>query len=164
MLECLAVPSKKNSKQLKVWLWLFGVVFALLPIGANYVNGSLDHNAPGWIDLLAGGELFLISSAIAADAVFKALRGGDEFRGLRIFTGGCCLLVVAATSLYFGRIAYSDQERRAAIEAAIRANDLGLALRYVSSGMDRLVIAGHSFWLFVFAVISALCVIIIEED
>ena len=47
------MPSEKNSKQLKVWLWLFGVVFALLPIGANYVNGSLGHNAPGWIDLLA---------------------------------------------------------------------------------------------------------------
>jgi hypothetical protein len=138
VLEWLAVASKKISKQIKIFLWLFGVVFALLPIGASYVNGRLDDNPPGWVDLLAGGELFLISSAIAADAVFKALRGGDEFRGLRIFTGGCCLLVVVATSLYFGRIAYSQQQQRVALDSAIRANDLGLAVRQISSGMDPL--------------------------
>jgi uncharacterized membrane protein YbhN (UPF0104 family) len=48
-----------------------GVIFALLLLGLTYINGRLDQRPPGWIDLLAGGELFLISAAVAADAVRK---------------------------------------------------------------------------------------------
>ena len=162
------MPRKRSSGLLKISLWLFGVVFALLPIGVTYVNGRLVGRAPGWIELLAGGELFLIAGAVAADAVFKALRGGSHFRGLRILSGAWCLLVAVATSLYFGRIAdahYLDEKRRALLEAAVRAKDLALAKNYIaSSGLDHHAIAEHSLWLFIFAVIAGLSVIIVEED
>jgi hypothetical protein len=155
----------KDSKPLKLFLWLFGILFALLPIAAVYVNGRIDGNPPGWIDLLSGGELFLISSAVAADAVFKALHGGVKFRGPRIFVGACCLLAVAATSIYFGRIAYSEYLHQQLLESAIRAQNLKLALHQINyPGMDRTVVAEHSLWLFGFSLICALGVIMVEED
>jgi hypothetical protein len=155
----------KNSKPLRICLWLFGVVFSLLPIGATYVNGLLDSKSLSWIELLSEGELFLIAGALAADAIFTALRGGAAHRIFRVVTGAWCLLVVVATSFYFGRIAYTQQDIRASLEAAVRKGDLGSALHFLDNpGLNRHVVAQHSLWCFALAVVAALCVIIVEED
>ncbi|MGA2737279.1 MAG: hypothetical protein ABSG65_07490 [Bryobacteraceae bacterium] len=46
-----------KSKGLKVFLWLIcSVLFSLLPIAINYIDGRANGRPPGWIDLLAGGE------------------------------------------------------------------------------------------------------------
>jgi len=117
------------------------------------------------MELLAGGELFLISAAIAADAVGNAFLGGERFRSLRFICGLSCSFLVAATSAYFARIAYSIQEHQAQLEAAVKSQNLASALQILSSpGMDRMVIAKDSSWLFLFTVGAALGVILVEED
>jgi hypothetical protein len=159
------MPPKKRSKPARIGLWMAGVVFALLPFGLAWVNGRLDRRPPSWSELLAGGELFLISAAIAADAIGSAFLGGERFRFLRILCGVSCSILLASTSAYFGRIAYSLQEHQAQIETAVKSRNLAEALRVLTGpGMDRSVIARDSSWLFVFTVCAALGVIIVEED
>jgi hypothetical protein len=68
----------KPQKPWKTLLWLAGVAFSLLPIALTYLNGRLDGKPPDWTDLLASGELLLISAAVAADAVSNALVGGQR--------------------------------------------------------------------------------------
>jgi hypothetical protein len=142
-----------------------GVLFALLPLCFTYANGRLDQKTPAWTDLLAGGELFLISAAVAADAIGNALLGGERYRGLRVICGLSCSLLLAATSAYFARIAYSVEEHHALLERAVRSQNLSLALQVLTDpGMDRLVIAKDSTWLFIFTIVASAGVILVEED
>jgi hypothetical protein len=142
-----------------------GVLFALLPLCFTYVNGRLDQRTPTWIDLRAGGELFLISAAVAADAIGNALLGGERFRGLRVICGLSCSFLLAANSAYFARVAYSLEEHRSLLEQAIRSQNLPLALQVLTDrGMDRLIIAKDSTWLLVFTIAAAAGVILVEED
>jgi hypothetical protein len=160
------VPSTPKSKGFKISLWFTcSVIVALLPIGINYLNGRVNGRPPGWVELLAGGELFLLAGAVAADAVGRACMGGDRFRFLRIACGIGCGLLLLATSLYFGRIAFGIEEHRIELAASIHANNLELASKLlVSPVIDRATVASDSLWLFAFTLICAFCVIIVEED
>jgi hypothetical protein len=154
----------KLQKSWKALLWAAGIAFSLLPIAFTYLNGRLDGRPPEWKDLLAGGELLLISAALAADAVSNALVGGQRYRMLRYICGLSCFFVVASTSAYFARISYSMQERRDLLEAAVRAQNWQEAMRNMSSGMDRFIIARDSLWFFGITLVAALGVILMEED
>jgi hypothetical protein len=155
-----------KSKGLKTFLWLTcSVLFALLPVAVSYINGRANGRPPGWIDLLAGGELFLISAALAADAIGRAFQGGKRFGVLRVVCGVSCALLLIVTSIYFGRIAFSLEEHRTSLAAAIEARDPELALQRLHDRVvDRPTIAQDSAWLFGFTGLCALGVILVEED
>jgi hypothetical protein len=137
----------------------------MLPIAINYINGRVKGKPPGRIELLAGGELLLISAALAADAIGKVFLGGKRFRFLRIACGSSCALLLLVTSVYFGRIAFSIEEQRVEIARAIETRNPKLALqRLHDPAVDRSTTANDSSWLFLFTVISALGVILVEED
>ena len=137
----------------------------MLPIGINYLNGRVNRKPPGWIELLAGGELLLIAAAVAADGMGKAFLGGDKFRFLRIACGVSCAALLIATSVYFGRVAFALEEQRSAVVEAIQANESVLAMRRMSApAVDRTTTASDSSWLFLFTVACALGVILVEED
>ena len=152
------------AKSWKTTLWLVGITFALLPIAFNYANARLDGKTREWPELLAGGELLLISAAVAADAVSNAMMGGRRHRLPRFLCGSFCFLVVAFTSMYFARISYSLQEHRELLEAAVRSQNWPQALNNLNSGMDRLVIAKDSLRFFVVTLVAGWGVILIAED
>ncbi len=154
----------KSQKSWKALLWFAGIAFSLLPIAFTYLNGRLEGKPPAWTDLLSGGELLLISAAIAADAVSNALVGGQRHRMLRYICGLSCFFVVAATAAYFARISYSLQEHRELLEAAVRSQNWPEAMNNLSSGMDRLIIANDSLWFFALTLVAALGVIMMAED
>jgi hypothetical protein len=59
----------RNDKGKRILLWLaFSVVFALGPVFINYLIAR-DDPAFEWMRWFGRGELFLISSALCADAV-----------------------------------------------------------------------------------------------
>jgi hypothetical protein len=161
----LNFPAKMSgkSKPWKTILWLAGIAFALLPIAFNYANARLDGKTPEWPELLAGGELLLIS-AVAADAVSNALVGGQKYRLPRYLCGFCCFLVVAFTSMYFARIAYSLQEHRDLLETAVRSRNWQQALGNLNSGMSHAVIARDSMGFFAVTIIAAWGVILTAEE
>jgi hypothetical protein len=83
----------EHSKGLKVFLWMaFGVVFALLPIGINYINGRVGGAHQDFVTLTKAGELFLVAGAISADAIGRVFLGGKKWRNFRIACGVGCLL------------------------------------------------------------------------
>ena len=155
-----------TSKGQKIFLWLgCSVLCALLPILINYNNGRVNGEPPHWIDLLAGGELLLISAALAADAIGSVFQGGERFRPLRITCGVGCLLLLLVTSIYFGRIAFSMEKHRTSLTAAIEARDPGLALRRLHEPeVDRSTVAHDSLWLFLFTGVCSLGAKLVEEE
>ncbi|MGA2737280.1 MAG: hypothetical protein ABSG65_07495 [Bryobacteraceae bacterium] len=69
------------------------------------------------------------------------------------------------TSIYFGRIAFSMEEHRTSLAAAIEARNPELALQRLHEPVvDRPTVAQDSFWLFVFTGICALGAIFVEEE
>lgn len=161
-----ALEGKPKSKGPKLLLWLVvSVGFALLPLAANDINGRISGKTPDLIELLAGGELFLIASALTADGIGRAFLGGERHRGFRISCGLGCALLLAATSLYFSRIAFSIEEQRAAIASALKAKDLaGTQYAFDHPGVDREVTKTDSLALFGLAILASLGIILVEED
>ncbi|WFE95937.1 hypothetical protein [Micromonospora sp. WMMD987] len=89
---------------LKLSKWfLFEVVFALVPLGFNWL-GSILHGGGSGINVILGrGELLLVSTAIVAaslgDLVNKGLN--PQLRGFKqLLVGVGIFLIVAATWLY----------------------------------------------------------------
>jgi hypothetical protein len=160
------VSSRQNSKASRTVLWLFCSIFiALLPIGTSYINGRAGGKPPGWVELLAGGELFLISAAIAADAIGKAFLGGNQFRLLRILCGVTCAVLLLATSMYFGRVSFSLEEQREALAGAVESHNQEMAISVLRNpGVHSPTVAADSLWLFVFTAVCALVVVIVDED
>jgi hypothetical protein len=159
------VPRPK-SKGLKIFLWFTcSVVFALLPLVISYINGRVDGKPPGWVDLLASGELFLIAAAVAADAVGRVFIGGERKRNFRISCGVGCALLLLVTSIYFGRIAFAVDEHRTAVAEAVEARNIDLALDQLHhTGVDRATNARDSLLLFGLTVAAAFGVILVEEE
>jgi membrane protease YdiL (CAAX protease family) len=157
---------KPKSKGEKIFLWfVFSIGLALLPIAVSYINGRLNGKPPAWPTLIAGGDLFLISGAVAGDAVGKVFLGGEKKRGFRIFCGAGCAILLLITSIYFGRIAFSLEEQKRAIAQAVEDGDIKVArARMTDTGIDNMTSAQDSMWLFGFTVAAALGVILVEED
>lgn len=141
------------------------VVIALMPLGANYINGRVGGRPLGWMGLLTGGELCLIAAALAADAVGRACLGGVRFQGFRIAAGFFCGISLVATSMYFATVAFGIDEHRNALAASIQAKNFEDAAKLLaSSGVDRVNVAHDSLLFFIIVLICAFCVIIVEED
>lgn len=155
-----------TTKGVRLLLWLsISVGFALLPLAANYMNGRISGKPPSLVDLLAGGELFLISAALTADGIGRALLGGERRKGFRISCGIGCTLLLASTSVYFGRVAYAIEEQRTALTSAIQAKNLAKAQDAMDRpGVDRAVISGDSMALFGLALVASFGVILVDED
>jgi hypothetical protein len=159
------VPAEPKSKGFKIALWFAcSVVVAMTPLGVNWLNGRVNGKPPGWVELLAGGELLLLAGALAADAVGRACLGGEKLRAVRIFLGIFAGILLLAVSIYFGRIAFGLEEHRVALADSIQSKNLDLAVRLLAApGEDRATVASDSLWLFGFTLICAFCVLIIEE-
>jgi len=155
-----------TPKGLKLLLWLsISVGFALLPLGANYINGRSSGKPPGLVDLLAGGELFVISAALTADGIGRALLGGERRKGIRLSCGLGCSLLLVSTSMYFGRVAFAVEEQRTALVTAIQAKNLAQAQEALHHpGVDRAVISEDSVVLFGLALVASFGVILVDED
>jgi hypothetical protein len=81
--------------------FVFSVLIALLPICFTYVYMLTDGKSPSLPDVLARGELLLISVALAADALGDLIASGPSNVGFKIAAGGGCLLTIVFASLYF---------------------------------------------------------------
>jgi hypothetical protein len=148
-----------------LFLWLAGsTLFALSPLAANYMTGLVRGRPPGWLELISGGELCIISAAVSADAIAKALRGGQRYRNPRIVCGVGCLLLLIASSLLFGAITSAMTEHHSLLMKAIAERNLDAASQLALQPPVNVVALATSFWLFLFTVTTALSVVYVNED
>ena len=154
------------TKTQKVLTWLFAsVLFALFPLGLNYLNGRIGGHAPTWLDLCADGEPLLIGAALTADAVSKLFAGPKERLTPRIVCAGFCLSLLLACSAYFASVASRRDEQRATVEQALLQHHGEAALTTLRRvPYDRSAVANDSSILFCLCVFVGFCAIVLEED
>jgi len=128
-------------------LWIFGVIFALIPLVFDYQHERLANPAASWISVVLHGELLLVALAILGDAIARACVSDDNRLRRAILALGsflvACLVINEAVQI------------REAVERFPQL-DLGsyLAAR----------IASDSLWGFGFAVILSLATLVVVED
>lgn len=133
--------SSKKKNQLLLWLFL-GVVFALSPLACNFLLLRVDGKPATILELCSRGELFLISAAIAADALGK-LFNQSQGRAAQIVCGiGCVYLLFWAS-----------------VEFAMVAPKLSVPQSYNSVG-----VAWDSIWVFAFTIAAGMGAVLISEE
>jgi uncharacterized PurR-regulated membrane protein YhhQ (DUF165 family) len=90
------------QKEKRVVLWLaFSVLFALAPLFVNFLL-IRDHPDFGLSGLYDRGELFLVSSVLAADAVGRLFGRSSNRSLLLILCLICAVFLLFASSVEFG--------------------------------------------------------------
>ncbi len=157
------MPTKsQTSVRIVVWLFL-SVVASLTPILINAITGRFQstHRAP--LELIAGGELLLISASIAADAIGRAIHAADHLRTLRIIAGAGCGLLLMINSIYFGQLAFAQDQNHERLAEARRSNNLKVITDAYSHQTVYPNVAPDSLWLFGFTVVTGFSVILLER-
>lgn len=81
------------------WL-VFGVTFSLAPIADDYVSAIGRHGGsfPPIAEVLKHGELFILSSALAAVGLGEIIGANQKFQLVKIFIGGFSALNIFSSS------------------------------------------------------------------
>ena len=83
---------------------IFSVLISLSPFGIAALNlwsgEKLVHLSMLW----PHGELLLISTALASDAVGNLVPGRESARKARVAVVGSCVLILISTALWYGLI------------------------------------------------------------
>lgn len=87
-------------RKLIKWL-IFSIFLALIPLLAIYLFQRIIHDPIKFEVLVSHGELFLISTAMAAAALGEIITS-DKKRGILMIcsSGGCLLIVILASMLF----------------------------------------------------------------
>jgi hypothetical protein len=89
----------------KLLRWaIFTVVISLVPFGLTAFNLYNSDKLFGLSSLWPHGELLLIATALAADAIGDLVPGNTNFTKSRIATVGLCVVVLLLTALWFASI------------------------------------------------------------
>ena len=102
----VTVPSKRREvpvRRLFVWL-LFSVIFGLFPIIAAGFKGLTASKGFSVDEMLASGELFVVSAVLSAGALGELISAGIKGSHpgyLRIAAGFFCLLCFCANTMGF---------------------------------------------------------------
>ena len=89
----------------KILRWfIFTVRVSLVPFGVVALAKWADNAAFELSSLWPRGELLLVSTALAADAIGDLIPTGPSARSAKVATGGFCLLLILLTSLWYGLI------------------------------------------------------------
>jgi hypothetical protein len=96
------------------WL-VFSVLFGLIPFASAFFHllitgqpAPLPGTLPG---LVAHGELFIISAALAADALGDLIASGKEWAIFKVFAGGGCVLALGLASLMFADVSFNASSK-----------------------------------------------------
>ena len=124
---------------MKLLRWMiFSVIVALTPLWLNAVIFLAKNKSISEVPVLvlAGGELLLISTAFAADAIGDLIATGSDKRFRKVFAAGSCTV-----SLLFAALWYS-------------ANS---ALRDTGQQINATMATKGSMIVFIFTVLAAGC-------
>jgi hypothetical protein len=99
--------ARRSFAQNRFARWLiFGVLLALVPLLFSWATRQLRAQPSSLDVLLANGELFLVTAALAGAAIGELLGVARASRQpfWEIVAGGCCLIVVVLSAHLFADI------------------------------------------------------------
>jgi len=135
MPEADSASSRPKFFTEKMVKWaIFSVAMALVPLAASTLSQATRGPLPSIDQLVARGELLLITAALCARSCGELFGSSDVQRVPKLFAGGATVVVMLLAAIYFSDIAASY--RAAAVLDAKVIGNTSLVL-YVSS-----VIAG----------------------
>jgi hypothetical protein len=126
----------------RLLLWLvFGVLIGALPLLADGIKDSFGLDGFSFDSLLSQGELFIISSVIAAGAIGELFvaKLPDRERNYRIAGGGFCLLFCLGNAIAYASSTVSvacsiAEQRTIAATSSVMAQRAALAQRAACMG------------------------------
>jgi hypothetical protein len=103
------------DRVVRIFLWLvFTVIFGMSPLIVRFVISRADENPISFSDTLKTGDLLIVGSVIAADAIGKILGvrhvspddgPGQKFkRGIRIVCGCACVLLLLLSCSEYSQV------------------------------------------------------------
>jgi hypothetical protein len=98
------------------WL-IFNVLISLLPLAfAAFLLASKQapHQESMWVSVLGGGELLLISTAIAAEAIGDLIASNEEKAVWKYISSGGCLIALIFSALWYATVRESGPTQNAA--------------------------------------------------
>ena len=99
------------------------------------VESELQHLGDSLKSVLKGGELLLISVAIAAGAIGEVIGSERKRVTLKIITTGCCVVVLLVCCFWFVDISTSERDGAQLNFKLIAAGSMAMfALTFISSG------------------------------
>ncbi|HEY0025278.1 MAG TPA: hypothetical protein VGB24_20355 [Longimicrobium sp.] len=110
--------------------FIFGVLISLIPLAVSYFSLKLDRRAPTLGGLLAGGELLLISTTVAAGCIGELIPVSRGKPVEKLIAGGACMLIVLFSTSCFAAV----KSRASPDPSPIRATSLLLFASAVVAG------------------------------
>ena len=110
--------SRRAKDRLVRWS-LFGVLVSLVPFVVRWMLEQTAGNGIAHSGLVSQGELLLVSTAIAATAVGDLFNVHPRLRVRCSAVAGCCLLLVAISSAYYGAVAITESNKRSVVVFSI---------------------------------------------
>lgn len=96
----------------KVVRWtIFSVGFSLIPFGFVILHQLLHNQSPSLAELIARGDLLLISVAISADALGTLIGSEKDKNVVTYLAGGGCGIALTGCSFLFGELSLADPQQ-----------------------------------------------------
>ena len=93
-------PVSRMASQTIRW-FIFGVIIALAPLTCRMIISGFSGHYLTMIELCCGGELFLISSTMAATAVGRLVASGKTLGTLKYIIAGSTLFLLLISSFSY---------------------------------------------------------------
>lgn len=91
---------------IKVIKWLvFGVFLTIVPILTDFVINASHTKQPEFAEVIKKGEMILVCAGIAGASIGELIGSGKSQLGLKLLTGGGCVLVLIGASGWYASIA-----------------------------------------------------------
>jgi hypothetical protein len=129
--------ARRSFAQNRFARWLiFGVLLALVPLLFSWATRQLRAQPSSLDVLLANGELFLVTAALAGAAIGELLGVARASRQpfWEIVAGGCCLIVVVLSAHLFADIS---------------------AIRATAATIDPARVSSWSLWLYCIGLVAS---------
>ena len=94
-------------ERLAKWL-IFGILIALVPLLASWTTGKLFGVGGSLVDLLAKGELYIITAALCAAGIGEVVGSTNEHKALRLIFGGFTTILLLLSALLFAAVSNQD--------------------------------------------------------
>ncbi len=126
---------------------LFGVLIALLPIAANKISAVTDGSPLPADELLARGELLLVSVGVCAAAIGELFaKDMGSMLNLRLGIGGASLVLILASAVWFAEIASAGRDGDVINTSAVAVGSCVIFAFAALLGACAMIVAEVSRW------------------
>ena len=139
----LCMPHTSTTTKLARW-FIFGVVFALVPLLITSVIKTTIGPPVLWCDIVAHGELVLLAVALCGAGLGEILGTRTKEPLSDLCAGGACTTVLVGASIYYSAVASASERAEQINRPVVLKVSLALYCAALASSAVCVVLAGHN--------------------